>query len=284
VWQLGGAVSEGRARLYIFKMDCRKFEEQISEYLDGLLAKNEASRFAAHSLQCRACRSLMDDIKGALYDAKEPIEASDNFENVLLSVQDRYAPLSCAAFEALITEFLDGFVPALTYHRFESHANECCECSSLLTEVVYAVAACHSVHTYEEVEVPEALQAKLTDLMPEHVEFSGKRIARQIAAFVSSLLPRATQSPSWSFATASSLAVAMFALLLFSFSDDGTVSGIFRQAQVKIGAFYSHSTDIYAQKDEVIAELQKVRSNIDDVWNTLGGETEVESAKKVTSE
>jgi anti-sigma factor RsiW len=265
-------------------MDCRKFEEQISEYLDGLLPKNEASRFAAHSLQCRACRSLMDDIKGALYDAKESIEVSDNLENVLLSVQDRYAPLSCAAFEALITEFLDGFVPALTYHRFESHANECCECSSLLTEVVYAVAACHSVHTYEEVEIPEALQTKLTALMPEHVDSFGKRAARQIVASVSAFLLRTTQSRTRSFTTTSGLAFALFVLLLFGFSDDGTVSGIFRQAQVKIGAFYSHSTDLYAQKDEVIAELHKVRSNLGDVWNTLGGETEVESAQKVKSE
>lgn len=267
-----------------FKMDCRKFEEQISEYLDGLLPKNEASRFAAHSLQCRSCRSLMDDIKGALYDAKEPIEVSDNLENALLLVQDKYAPLGCAAFEALITEFLDGFVPALTYHRFEAHANECGECSGLLTEVVYAVAACHSVHTYEEVEVSEALQEKLIALMPERVESFGKRIARQITAFIGSLLPRATQSRTWSFATASGLAFVMFALLLFGFSDDGTVSGIFRQAQVKIGAVYSHSTDIYAQKDEVIAELHKVRSNLNDVWNTLGGEAEVDSAKKVKSE
>jgi anti-sigma factor RsiW len=265
-------------------MDCRKFEEQISEYLDGLLVKSEASRFAAHALQCRACRSLMDDIKGALYDAKEPIEVSDALEGILLSVQDKYAPLSCAAFEALITEFLDGFVPALTYHRFEAHANECCECSNMLTEVVYAVAACHSVHTYEELEVSQALEDRLKALMPAPVESFGRRIAGQIAAYVSSLLPRATQSRTWSFATASSLGVAMFALLLFGFSDDGTVSGIFRAAQVKIGAVYSHSTDIYAQKEEVIAELHKVRSNLGDVWNTLGGESEAESAKKVKSE
>jgi predicted anti-sigma-YlaC factor YlaD len=261
-------------------MDCRKFEEQISEYLDGLLAKSEASRFAAHALQCRACRSLMDDIKGALYDAKESIEVTDALENILLSVQDRYAPLSCAAFEALITEFLDGFVPALTYHRFEAHANECCGCSSLLTEVVYAVAACHSVHTYEELEVPQALEARLTAVMPEPENSFGRRLATRIAAFVGSLLPQATQSRTWSFATASGLGVAMFALLLFGFSDDRTISGIFRQAEVQLSAFYSHGTDIYAQKDEVIAELHKVRSNLGDVWNTLGGETEAESAKK----
>lgn len=222
----------------------------------------------------------MDDIKGALYDAKEAVEVSDELENVLLSVQDKYAPLSCPAFEALVTEFLDGFVPALTYHRFEFHANECGACSSLLTEVVYAVAACHSVHTYEEIEVPEVLTERLLHLMPERLPSFRKRAANAIAAFAGSLMPGATQSKTWSFATTSGLAVAMFALLLFGFSDDQTVSGIFRQAQVKISSFYSHGTDIYAQKEEVIAELHKVRSNLGDVWSTLGGETEAESAKK----
>jgi anti-sigma factor RsiW len=261
-------------------MNCRKFEEQISEYLDGLLPKNEARVLAAHALLCRDCRRLMDDIKGALYDAKETLEISPNLEGVLLSVQDKYAPLGCAAFEALITEFLDGFVPALTYHRFETHANECAACSSLLTEVVYAVAACHSVHTFEEVAIPEALNGKLVAIMPEAHDSLRRRLANHVAALVSSCMPRATQSRGWSFATTSSLAIAMFALLLFGFSDDQTVSGIFRQAQVKVSQLYSRSADLYAQKEDVIAEIHKVRSNIDEVWNTLGGETEGESAKK----
>jgi anti-sigma factor RsiW len=261
-------------------MNCRKFEEQISEYLDGLLPKNKARMFAAHALQCRDCRCLMDDIKGALYDAKETLEVSHNLEDALLSVQDHYAPLSCAAFEALLTEFLDGFVPALTYHRFEAHATECTACSSLLTEVVYAVAACHSVHTFEELAIPEALNDKLFSIFPQVKDSLRKRMARRTAAFVTSLMPRATQTKAWSFATATSLTAAIFALLLFGFSDDQTVSGIFRQAQVKMSRLYSRSADLYAQKDEVIAELHKVRSNIGEVWNTLGGETESESAKK----
>jgi hypothetical protein len=261
-------------------MDCRKFEEQISEYLDGLLPRNEAQRFASHALQCRDCRSLMDDIKGALYDAKETVEVSHDLEDVLLSVQDRYAPLSCAAFEALITEFLDDFVPALTYHRFEAHANDCAACSDLLTEVVYAVAACHSVHTFEEVEVTEILSDKLLAILPVTQASIGNRLANRAAALLGSLLPRATQTRAWTFTTTTSLAVAIFAFLLFGFSDDQTMSGIFRQAQVKMSKLYSRSAGLYAQKDEVIAEFHKVRSNLDEVWNTLGGESEGESAQK----
>lgn len=259
-------------------MNCRKFEEQLSEYLDGQLAKDAARMVAAHALQCRACRSLMDDIKSALYDAKELMEVSDALEDVLLSVQDQYAPLGCAAFEALITEFLDGFVPALTYHRFENHANECAACSSLLTEVVYAVAACHSVHTFEEVAVPARLPEKLFAILPKRRDTWRKRLTNHLTTTANALMPRATHSRAWSFATAATFAVAIFAFLLFGFSDDQSVAGIFRQAQVKVSQLYSRSSDLYAQKEEVVAGLHKVRSNLGEVWNTLGGETEGESA------
>ena len=82
------------------------------------------------------------------------------------------------------------------------------------------------------------------------------------------------------FALLSPIFVAIFAFLLFGFSDDQTVSGIFRQTQVKMSKLYSRSAGLYAQKEDVIAEFHKVRSNIGEVWNTLGGETEAESAKK----
>jgi hypothetical protein len=223
---------------------------------------------------------LIEDIKSALYDAKEAVEVSNDLEDVLLSVQDRYAPLGCAAFEALITEFLDGFVPALTYHRFEAHANDCTNCSDLLTEVVYAVAACHSVHTYEDLQIPESLNEKLFAAMPVRVKSLREKLASHIASFAGAVMPRRTHGKAWTFATTSGLAFAMFLLLLFGFSDDRTVSGIFRQAQVRISNLYSRSTDIYAQKEEVIAGLHRVRSDIGDVWNTLGGESEGESAQK----
>src|ERR1043166_559234 len=122
-------------------MDCRTFEEQISEYLDGTLAKQEAPPFRAHALQCRACRALMDDVKNAVseFKADDEIAPSPLLESSLYTIASTHAPFDCLAFEALITEFLDGFVPAATYHRFEEHAADCNPCSALLTESVYAV-------------------------------------------------------------------------------------------------------------------------------------------------
>ena len=98
---------------------------------------------------------------------QDDLEPPPLLETTLTAIPAEHGALGCGGFEELITEFLDGFVPAPTYHRFEEHAEECDECSTLLTGVVYAVAGCHSVHTFEEVEVAEPLLARIIAIMPE---------------------------------------------------------------------------------------------------------------------
>ncbi|HKP86198.1 MAG TPA: zf-HC2 domain-containing protein [Blastocatellia bacterium] len=255
-------------------MDCRRFEEHISEYLDGAISKADRTLFQEHALQCRPCRSLLDEVKGALHDCKmdDELDLSPTFESALITIAGERAAFSCPAFEELITEFLDGFVPASVYHRFEEHASGCNNCSGLLTDVVYAVAACHSVHTYEEVEAPESLVSALDRIAsPRRVK---KTLANRVTAFASGLIARATPKPRWTFATASSLVFATFAFLLFGFSDDGTFRGIYRQAQLKFGQIYSQGADIYSRKDELAARIELVGHGIEEIWDSLGGAAE----------
>jgi hypothetical protein len=182
--------------------------------------------------------------------------------------------MDCQAFEEVITEFLDGFVPAIVYHRFESHSAECQKCSTLLTGVVYAVAACHSVHTYEDYEVCESLIERLEALMPERRPSLARALANAAVAVMSRLIPSATQGAAWSLTTASMLVFATLGLLLFGFSDDRTVSGIYRQAHVKAAEIYSQGAGIYAQKNEVVARLHEVGSDLGEIWSTIGGENQ----------
>lgn len=257
-------------------MDCRQFEDSISDYLDGALPRPGGALFLAHSLQCRACRALLDEVKNALDDCKEPVEveAPSYLDQTLFTIAGDNAEFVCFSFEEIITEFLDGFVPASTYHRFENHAAECAKCSGLLTDVVYAVAACHSVHTYEEVETPDALFDNLISILPASSRQARLGFAARAASFVNSLIPRATVNPRRSFATAASLALATFAFLLFGFSDDRTVAGIYRQAHVKFAELYSQGANFYARKDEVAASFERVGKGIGEIWDTLGGETD----------
>ena len=256
-------------------MDCDKFECQLSNYFDGSLEAGDASLFRAHALQCRGCRSLMDDVKAAIGACREQdeLELSAPLEASLAAIPAEHGALGCSGFEELITEFLDGFVPAPTYHRFEEHAEKCDECSTMLNGVVYAVAACHSVHTFEEVEVAEPLQARLMTIMPERTPSLSRRVADGFGALAGRLIPRTTQSARWTFATAASLAFATFALLLFGFSDDGTVTGIYRQAHVRFSELYTQGADVYTQTDKVVARLERVGLGIGEFWDTLGGDT-----------
>lgn len=243
-------------------MDCSVFEERLSDYLDGLLAQQDASRFRAHALQCRECRALLDEIKAALVNCKSEIEAPAGLEDALLMIPIEQAPVDCAGFEDLITEFLDGFVPAATYHRFEEHAAGCDECSSLLTSIVYAVAACHSVHTYEEVEAPAELISNLIGIIPKRKETLATRIANRVSAFAAQMLPRPSASARWRLATASLLMFATVAFLFLGFSDDGTAKGIFRQASVKAGDIFDQGAAISQTTDEVMAQFGRVGKDI----------------------
>ena len=262
-------------------MDCSTFELKLSDYLDGSLNRPEAGLFREHSLQCRTCRRLIDDVKSAISDCndQENVESSPALEATLFMIPAEHTPLNCRDWEEVITEFLDGFVPATTYQRFEEHATACTGCSDLLTDVVYAVAACHSVHTYEEYDVGAALADRLLKVMPESRRSLQRKLADWVSAVAAFLMPRRTQGAPWSFATASILAFASVALLVFDFSEDLSVKGIYRQARVKAAEIYSRGSDIYAQKDEVVGRLQEVRSDIDEIWETMGGEGRPESER-----
>lgn len=256
-------------------MDCNKFETLLSSYVDGMLEPSEASLFRAHSLQCRDCRALIDDVRATISEcrAQQDIEPPIPLESALEAIPSEHRSLGCEGFEELITEFLDGFVPAATYHRFEEHANTCDKCSTILTDVVYAVAACHSVHTFEEVEISSAIEDQLLAIMPERKLGVARKIANRFAAFAGGLLPRATQSARWTYATAALLAFATFSFLLFGFSDDRTVGGIYRQAHVKFSELYTRGADVYTQTDKAVARLERVGIGIGELWETLGGES-----------
>lgn len=271
-------------------MNCSRFEELVSDYLDGALAKADSVAFRSHSLECRKCRSVLDQVKTAVTVCRveDDVETPPELEYVLSKIPHEHRALDCFDFQEIITEFLDGFVPASIYHRFEEHATACDDCSNLLTEVVYAVASCHSVHTYEEYDVPESLSLQLNALMPASRRSLLRMLADAVVTLFTDLMPRTTQGAGWSLATASMLVLTTFGFLLLGFSDDKTVGGIYRQAHVKAAELYSQGAEIYSQKSELVGRLQQVRSDIDEIWHTLGGEksqstTDAQSSQKNSS-
>ena len=267
-------------------MDCCTFESRISEYLDGLVSKPEADQFREHSLQCRNCRALVDEVREALGLCKheDELEPPPFLEDSLASIAAELGPMTCSGFEALVTEVLDGFVPASTYHRFEAHSESCGDCSSLLTGVVYAVAACHSVHTYEEIEAPDSLLRKLISIMPAKTWRPHHIVAARMTALAARVIPNRTQTASWSLGTAASLAFASIAFLLLGFSDDGSVHGIYRQANREAAKLYSRGADIYAERELLSARIERVGMSIGELWATIGGQSQQPPKEQTTSD
>ncbi len=76
-------------------MNCIKFEEMLSDYVDGLLAQTAQGLFAEHALSCRTCRALLDDVKSALGECKQALEIETPFElNLTLEmIPEECAPL-----------------------------------------------------------------------------------------------------------------------------------------------------------------------------------------------
>ena len=60
--------------------------------------------------------------------------------------------MSCEDFEEFLTDYLDGFLPAHLYHRWERHAALCDRCTELPGEVVRAIGACY-IYIAEETAV-----------------------------------------------------------------------------------------------------------------------------------
>ena len=266
-------------------MKCDTFQSLISDYFDGLLDRKESSAFCTHALKCPDCRVLMDQVRQAIDQCKNTtsIETPVSLDAVLQSIPDEHAQIDCGSYQELITEFLDGFVPAPLYHRFEEHAEFCASCSELLTGVVYAVAACHGVHVYEEVDVPSELSANLIGIAVRRQKRLGGLLADKARAAAERLIPSPT-GRSRRLAMGLSLAAFTFAFLLLGFSDDGTVNGIYRQARVKASAIYNRGSRAYSEKDRLVAELEGFKSDVRELWSTLGGTEAAPKNDQTTSE
>lgn len=246
-------------------MTCQDFEELISDYIDGQLTGEVQSQFAAHLLACVECRSLVNEVRAAItYCKQAPVAAMrPTFETQIFALtQEARLPLDipaldCAGCEELITDFLDGFVAAPAYHAFEVHINNCEPCGSLLTDTVYAVAACHSVHIEESFEVAESLIQRIL-AATSYAQF---RPANQLSwreRLTNLLAPvlRPISVPQW--ATAMVILMATFSVVLLQFSDDQSLAGVYRQGNVAAGRAYSWTSSFLGWKESVVEDVKGI--------------------------
>jgi len=208
-------------------MLCNDFEERLTDYLDGALEPAMNKTFAEHALRCPVCHDTLIEVKSAMqacqtagvFEAPKELEA-----RILLSTMPEMA-MSCEDFEAFVTDYLDGFLPASVYHRWERHAALCQRCTELPGEVVRAIGTCY-ISLGEEKPLPAGLHERIL------LATSGSRISEEIRASFGERLAswlRVWLDPiiSPQLATVATMLLVAVFVLTNTVSADGSIGGVY---------------------------------------------------------
>ena len=208
-------------------MLCHEFEDRLTDYLDGVLDVEAHRNFAEHAMRCPVCHDLLGEVKNTLVacSASEAPPASAGLEARILLKTIPETAITCAEFEDYLTDYLDGFLLAPLYHRWERHAALCESCSELPGDVVRSIGACYT-YKQDELPVPAGLEARILqstigNVLPQQVRASSA--SRLIEWLRGALDP--IVSPQLA-SVATMLLVSVF-VLTNTVSTDGSVSGIY---------------------------------------------------------
>src|SRR5437016_11718159 len=208
-------------------MLCHEFEDQLTDYLDGTLEVHANQEFGEHAMRCPVCHDLLGEVKNTLQacsSSEAPLAGAELEARILIKTMPQTA-ISCADFEDHLTDYLDGFLLAPLYHRWERHAALCADCSDLPGAVVRSIGACYT-YIQEELSVPDGLEARILQ------STIGSVISREVRAPAMSRLIewlRGALDPIVSpqlASVATMLLVSVF-VLTNTVSTDGSVGGIY---------------------------------------------------------
>jgi hypothetical protein len=208
-------------------MLCNDFEDRLTDYLEGTLEPDVHKTFAEHALRCPLCHDTLTEVKNTMHAcrAASALQPPRDLEaRILLSTMPE-AAMTCEDFEEFVTDYLDGFLPAPLYHRWERHAVLCERCTELPGEVVRAIGTCY-FYSSEEKAVPAGLNERIlqatlgTELSKEIRASLGERVASWLRVWLDPII-----SPQLA-TVATMLLVAVF-VLTNTVSADGSISGVY---------------------------------------------------------
>lgn len=156
-------------------VNCSTFEELLTDYLDKTLERSAHKAVAAHALSCPLCHALLNDVKESLEVCRKltaPAAPMTRLEARVLSMTMPETAMSCDDFEGHLTDYLDGFLPAAIFHRWERHAALCTTCEDMPGMVVRSIAACYT-YKNEELAVPAGLHNRILEATIGTAEAAG---------------------------------------------------------------------------------------------------------------
>jgi hypothetical protein len=216
-------------------MICVEFEDRLTDYLEGALGPDRQRACAEHALRCPVCHDLLNEVKYALRACQTdaPPPPSRQLEARILMQTAPESAMACDEFEEHLTDYLDGFLPASLFHRWERHATLCGRCTNLPGEVVRSIGACYS-YISEEQPVPAALHARILQATLGTTEAEQLRapLAARVREWLRGTLD-AVVSPQ--LATVATMVLVAVLVGTSTLSDDGTIAGMYR-ASLRIAA------------------------------------------------
>jgi anti-sigma factor RsiW len=250
-------------------IDCTAFEESLSDYLERSLEATVHKAVAAHALACPLCHSLLNDVKSTVAACRtlaEPQAPMSRLDAGILARTVPDATVNCSEFEEYLTDYLDGFLPASVFHRWERHAVLCDECTDLPGMVVRSIAAVVN-YKLDELPVPAGLHQRILNLT------TGSELANQIKPSISERFGEWVRGLRFPISVPQLAPVAGMALVAFlafsqTVSADGSISGVYAQ-----GVQLAEET--YRQGAEVINEARGNKPQ--ETQNRVEGTTEVKN-------
>ena len=230
-------------------INCSQFEELLTDYLDKTLEAGMHKAAAAHALSCPLCHSLLNEVKASLVVCREIADPKMPVTRLEARILERTMPqsaMACNDFEEHLTDYLDGFLPAAVFHRWERHAVLCEECTDLPGAVVRSLAACVT-YKLDELPLPEGLHQRIlreTIGTARAVAVRASRVS-QLAEWI-----RGLQFPISVPQLAPVAMMMMFAFLVFSqtVSADGTLAGIYTTSYELAEQTYQQGADVWNGK------------------------------------
>ncbi|MDT5293425.1 MAG: hypothetical protein QOJ76_305 [Acidobacteriota bacterium] len=221
-------------------MLCTEFEDRLTDYIDGALEGDAGRAFAEHALRCPVCHELLNEVRNTIVEcrADAPPQPSTGLEARILLRTAPETAMKCEEFEEYLTDYLDGFLPATLYHRWERHAALCERCSDLPGQVVRAIGACYS-YIGEEKPLPAGLherilQATLGTTEAEQVRAPlGARVAEWMRRWLDVMV-----TPQ--LATVATMILLAVLVGTSTVSDDGSIAGMYRASLRLAAQTYSY--------------------------------------------
>ncbi|MGH9901433.1 MAG: anti-sigma factor family protein, partial [Pyrinomonadaceae bacterium] len=235
-------------------MLCAEFEDRLTDYLDGPLAAAEGRAFAEHAMRCPVCHELLSEVKNTLLEcrmAPTPAPSAELEARILMRTAPETA-MTCEEFEECLTDYLDGFLPATLYHRWERHAALCANCTELPGQVVRSIGACYSYISLEH-EVPAGLHERIlrATIGTTKAELVRAPLSARLAAHLRAWLDSVV-SPQ--LATVATMVLIAVLVGTNTISDDGSIGGMYRASLRLAAQTYEHGANTVssaARSDEL---------------------------------